>query len=101
MFYNGIEIRESLFAFEDTKVPVRKLKVRRWMSLNYARRVQKKWTKRFGTVKKPRIFQISPKACGLFGPDYFVAHPAVIQQLRNAIRASEMATLNPQHARIY
>ncbi len=89
MIYNGIEIRESLFALEDTKQPVRVHKARSWMSASYHARVQKKWTKRFGTVKKPCIFKISPRACGLLGQDHFVAHPAIIAQIKNAIWQEE------------
>lgn len=51
------------------------------------RRIQKKWTKRFGVVLKPCMWRVSPRAVGLPGvdyivADYIVAHPVIAAQLR-------------------
>lgn len=82
--YSGMRIVESMLALEKTKRPVREHKRRRWMSERYHARIQKKWLKRFGTVMKPCMYVLSPRAVGMPGADYIVCHPALLAPLRKA-----------------
>ena len=81
----GMPIVQSALALETTNVPVRVHKQRRCMSASYHRRVQKKWTKRFGYVKQPCMWKVSPRAAGLTGQDYFVVHPSLMPKIKAAM----------------
>ncbi len=76
---NGLRVFESPYALETTDEPV-KVHVRgRSQSKTYHRRIQKKWIKRWGYVKKPCIFKT---ATGLF------VHPSLMAEVRMAINAA-------------
>jgi hypothetical protein len=49
----GITVKASNLLMEFKYVPVRIHEPKGWMSENYHQRIQKKWIKRFGYVKKP------------------------------------------------
>lgn len=76
----GIQIYESAFCVEETKEPRRKHRKKQWMSDNYHQRIQKKWTKRFGYVMRPMMYQT---------PQGFICHPSIAAQLRNAIQTED------------
>lgn len=88
----GMKIVESTMALERTNVPAREHVRRRWMADNYHRRIQKKWLKRFGTVSKPCMFQFDPRAAGLPGEPYLLVHPALMPQLRAAVKLQSRAS---------
>ena len=77
----GIKVVESPFAY--MTVPNRKLVRKRWMSDTYFRRVQKKWTRRFGTHQEPCALFLSPRAVGLGMPDMLALPPGHIGLIRN------------------
>lgn len=81
----GMRIVESTFALKDTDVPVRQHRRRRWMSERYHARIQKKWLKRFGTVREPCMYVMNPQAVGLLGGKTLICHPALMPQLRDAL----------------
>lgn len=56
--------------------PMRKHSKTRSMSESYHTRVQKKWIKRFGTKQVPAAYMT---------PHGLIAHPAIIEKLRQAI----------------
>lgn len=62
----GIQVRTSSFPLV-RQVPIRAHKKRRTQSETYHRRIQKKWTKRFGTKPEHYALMIDPKAAGLIG----------------------------------
>lgn len=76
----GIEVIEHPLAV--MRVPIRKHKRRAWMSDSYHRRVQKKWTKRWGTREEPCALFISPSAVGLPWRDALMLHPKAFALLR-------------------
>jgi hypothetical protein len=81
----GIEVRESINACQ-TK-PARAHKRRRNQTASYHARIQKKWNKRFGMVKKPAAFMIDTSLLLLpFSGDLprrmLVAHPSIVEQIR-------------------
>lgn len=61
-------------------VSVRQHKQRRNQSLAYHRRIQKKWTKRFGTRTEKVAYMISGSA---LRPDRMVVHPDHMAMLRD------------------
>jgi len=82
----GIEVRESINACQ-TK-PARAHKRRRNQTARYHARIQKKWNKRFGMVKKPAAFMIDTSMLLLpFSGDrprrMLVAHPSLVEQIRS------------------
>ena len=82
----GIEVRESINACQ-TK-PARAHKRRRNQTNRYHARIQKKWNKRFGMVKKPAAFMIDTSMLLLpFSGDLprrmLVAHPSLVEQIRS------------------
>ena len=81
----GIEVRESINACQ-TK-PARAHKRRRNQTASYHARIQKKWNKRFGIVKKPAAFMIDTSLLLMpFSGDrprrMLVAHPSLVEQIR-------------------
>ena len=75
---SGIKIRTSPYAY--TFEPVKKHKRRSSQSDAYHRRVQKKWTKRFGTQKVPCAFVVNGSIAGL-GFDGMIVPPEVAEGL--------------------
>lgn len=61
-------------------VSLRQHKKRRNQSAAYHLRIQKKWTKRFGTRIEKVAYMISG---GFLGPDRMVVHPDHMAMLRN------------------
>ncbi len=76
--FAGIRIIESDACLEETEVPRRKHTRKAWMRDSYHKRIQKKWTKRFGCEMRPVMFQT---AQGI------ICHPAIAQHLRAQISA--------------
>ena len=65
-------------------VPIKKHRKRRNQSAAYHRRIQKKWTKRYGTRVENVAYFVSPSAVGLFGMEDFIAmSPKSFGVLRN------------------
>lgn len=79
----GIPIHVSDVAPESITVPVRKHKRRRGQSEAYHRRVQKKWTKRFGTKQERVMLFFNPAAVGLLGGPQLAINPGAFAMLRN------------------
>lgn len=79
----GLDVYESSLCVE--RVPVKVLKRKRWMSDAYHRRVQKKWTKRFGMCEKPAAYTMGNR---------LMCHPTIYKQLK------EKAYLNELCARV-
>ena len=82
----GIEVRESINACSTE--PARAHKRRRNQTARYHARIQKKWNKRFGMVKKPAAFMIDTSMLLLpFSGDrprrMLVAHPSLVEQIRS------------------
>lgn len=76
--WGPLRFKESTLA--TSAAPVRKHKRRRNQTDAYHRRVQKKWTKRFGTKLQPCVFQLDG---GRFGMgSMLVVHPAIAARLR-------------------
>jgi len=81
LFSGGsLQVRESQYA--TMTEPVRAHKKRRNQRETYHRRVQKKWTKRWGTKQVPCAYLIDNGALGLPGRT-LVAHPLHMAALRN------------------
>lgn len=81
----GIEVRESLNACSTN--PARTHKRRRNQTAGYHSRIQKKWNKRFGMVKKPAAFMIDTSLLllpfsGSRPRRMLVAHPSLVEQIR-------------------
>lgn len=75
-----MKVFESPFAY--TRVPNREHKKRRGMSEAYHRRIQKKWTKRYGTRQEPCIIFMNPRAVGLPMEEMLALPPGYIAMLR-------------------
>ena len=71
-------------------VSLRQHKKRRNQSAAYHRRIQKKWTKRFGTRTELTAYMISG---GPLGPARIVVHPDYMATLRNM--GSNARTVGP------
>ena len=79
----GMRVIATPLALEKTKQPVREHKRRRWMSDHYHERIQKKWTRRFGTVMKPCMYVMQqPALFGMVSEKVLVCHPALMPQIR-------------------
>jgi len=81
----GMALRESLMA--TTMKPNKVHKHRRGQTKAYHARIQKKWTKRFGTQQVPGAFMLDNRAISLFGGaggKTLVVHPALMGKLRRA-----------------
>lgn len=76
--FGGMRIQVSELA--TTPTPVRKHKKRRNQTQAYHRRIQKKWTKRFGTKLIPGAYRIDGRAFG--GEEMLVVHPSIERQMR-------------------
>ena len=74
----GIKIFESPYC--NRIVSVRKHKKRHNQSETYHRRVQKKWTKRFGTRIEKVAYLIGGQ---VFGREMLIMHPEHVAILRN------------------
>ena len=74
----GIKVHTSPYAY--TYEPVKKHKHRSNQRASYHRRIQKKWTKRFGTKKVPCAFFFNGAALGL-GPNGIVISPETAKQI--------------------
>lgn len=77
----GVRIQESLYA--TTTEPVRLHKKRHNQSASYHRRIQKKWTKRWGVRQVPCAYVIDNRVIGGHGRT-LVAHPSLMAQLRRS-----------------
>jgi hypothetical protein len=77
----GLKVVESPLAY--LLVPNRKHKRRRWMSDKYHQRIQKKWTKRFGTHQEPCAIFMSPRAVGLPMDDMLALPSGYVALIRN------------------
>lgn len=83
--FGGVDVRESPLACS-TK-PARAHKRRRNQTARYHTRIQKKWNKRFGMVKKPAAFMIDTSLLLLpFSGDrprtLLISHPSLVEQIR-------------------
>ncbi len=78
--FGGIKIHESPLAL--TTQPTRVHKKRRNQSARYHARVQKKWTKRYGTCSIPGAYSMRDP---FTGAQIIVAHPAVMAKIRGMV----------------
>lgn len=78
--FGGVDYKESPLAI--STAPVRKHKRRSNQTQAYHRRVQKKWTKRFGTHQVPCAYQIDGSKFGM--ESILVLHPEIGKKLREA-----------------
>lgn len=76
--FAGIWIFESDNCLEETEEPRRKHQKKPWMRDSYHQRIQKKWTKRFGRVMQPVMYQT---------PQGFICHPSLAAQIRAQLSA--------------
>ena len=68
----GIEVRQAPFPLE-RQVPKQLHKKKRGQTEAYHRRIQKKWTKRYGTKTERYALMMNPRAAGLVGgPAYLL-----------------------------
>ena len=74
LLYGGIRVISSPFAM--VAEPIKKHTKTRSMSESYHARVQKKWTKRYGTKQVPGAYMT---------PMGLVAHPVVLEAMKRAI----------------
>lgn len=74
-----MQVRESPLALQ--AVPVKRHKKRRNQTEAYHRRVQKKWTKRYGTKQVPAVYVIDNRVMGGYGKT-LVAHPSILALLK-------------------
>jgi len=77
----GIQVCTSSFPLV-RQVPTRTHKKRRTQSESYHRRIQKKWTKRFGTKPEHYALMINPKVAGLLGGPSLVLDPRDVVLLK-------------------
>ena len=77
-------IIENSLCMRQTDKPVRRHKVRRWMSDSYHYRIQKKWIKRWGYLKEPTAYMMPAVKLGLSdrAESIVVMHPILAAQLR-------------------
>lgn len=76
--FNGMRVAVSSHLTAIT-VPVREHKKRKGTA--YHRRVQKKWTKRYGTQQKEVSYTFDPRSFGLMGEPMAVVSPRVFAML--------------------
>jgi hypothetical protein len=74
-----LQVRESPLALQ--AVPVKRHKKRRNQREAYHLRVQKKWTKRYGTKQVPAAYMIDNSVIGSYGQT-LVAHPSIVALLK-------------------
>lgn len=81
----GTAVRESKLAL--TTAPAKVHKHRRGQTKAYHARIQKKWTKRFGTKQVPGAYMIDTHAVSLFGrgEKVLVAHPEILKELKGVL----------------
>lgn len=75
---SGIRIHSSPYAY--TYEPIKKHKHRSNQRDSYHRRIQKKWTKRFGTKKVPCAFVVNGSVLGM-GFDGMIVPPEMAKSL--------------------
>ena len=83
--FSGVEVQPSIHAYSTN--PARPHKRRRNQTASYHARIQKKWNKRFGVVKKPAAFMIDTSLILLpFSVGrprmMLVAHPSIVDQIK-------------------
>ena len=85
--FGGMRVVESPLAMQTVSAPKRAHKKRRNQTEAYHRRIQKKWTKRFGVSVKqvPCVYQVDGGRYGL--GSYLVLPPGMLQQLRAKVVA--------------
>lgn len=74
----GLRVKTSLLATKPE--PVRQHIKRRNQTQAYHRRIQKKWTKRFGTKQVPAAYRIGANAFGF--EEMMVVHPDIERRMR-------------------
>jgi len=77
--WTGVPMRENALATSEE--PVRRHKKRRNQTEAYHRRIQKKWTKRFGTRHVPAAYMLNLEACGLGHGRAMVVHPDIARRI--------------------
>ncbi|WP_042299011.1 hypothetical protein [Paraburkholderia kururiensis] len=81
----GIPIFENRCVAADFARPARVHKRRRWMSDAYHRRVQKKWTKRFGyQPDETVVYLVNPPALGIAAGPCLIMSPVALAKVRAA-----------------
>ena len=94
LFAGGpVRVHESPYA--TSAEPERKHKKRHNQNEAYHRRVQKKWTKRWGTKQVPCAYLINNAALGGVGRT-MVAHPLHMAALRNLGPNAKVSGVPPQ-----
>lgn len=83
MYINGMFIHVDALCLEETNEPVMEHKLKPRMKLSYHNRIQKKWNKRFGFVKKPAMFKVGNK---------IVCHPTIAEQIKHHFK--DMRNMN-------
>lgn len=81
------KIMESDLAMEKTDEPERAHVFKPWMTKAYHKRIQKKWSKRFGYVWKPCCYETQ------FG---MVCHPQLVRNLEKTFRDKFNKSINEQ-----
>lgn len=79
---SGMRIFSSPYLPNTITEPIKKHKRRRWMSERYCKRIQKKWTKRFGTREVQVAYMINGGLC---------VPPGVLDDLRRVTRLGWLA----------
>ena len=77
--FEPTEVRQSPLAMRT--VPVKAHKLRHAQTEAYHKRIQKKWTKRYGTKQVPCAYMIDNTYLGGFGRT-LVTHPSLLHGLR-------------------
>jgi hypothetical protein len=78
--FGSLRVLESPMAVQ--QVPVRRHKKRRNQTEAYHRRIQKKWTKRFGMREQPCALQVNGGQFGL--GSILILPPGYVQKMRHA-----------------
>lgn len=77
----GIEVRQAPFQLE-RQVPKRTHKKRRGQTEAYHLRIQKKWTKRYGTKTERFALMMNPRAAGMLGAPACLLDPRDMVMLK-------------------
>lgn len=75
--YGGVKMIITTNAVRETSAPVKKHKLKKWMSGSYHLRIQKKWVKRFGYVMEPCAYQTE---VGI------IIHPELAKKLERVVK---------------
>lgn len=81
MTFGGITIRSNPYLPSTRSVPVKK-HAKRKGSAAYHRRVQKKWTKRYGMKQERVAYVVDMAALGLGGGREVFINPSVLAMIR-------------------